>query len=147
MLKLNFGEGHSWSVNFNASGKTYEADSIVFSYSLKDKKLFPNAVSNGNPTPCSPRKLKQGRKISQWHWFIYLFIFSDTKTVTVTPHITEIGLDTCYSCKSTNVIENTSVNQTLWNVLIQAFVSNNSKSDNSKCTCRSTLHPYVYILN
>lgn len=52
---------------------------------------------------------------------------------TVKHLITEIGLNTCYSCKSNDIIEDKSVNQTLWNVLIQAFVANGTKSDNGTC--------------
>ncbi|KAM7417363.1 hypothetical protein PAMA_017154 [Pampus argenteus] len=100
VLKLNFGEGHSWSVNFTANGNMYEADSITFSYNLRDSTYFPKSVSN------------------------------ETASVTVKPHIKDVGLDTCYSCRSNEMIQTDSVNQTLWNVLIQAFVINGSKSEN-----------------
>ncbi|XP_074505487.1 lysosome-associated membrane glycoprotein 2 isoform X2 [Sebastes fasciatus] len=99
-LKLNFGEGHSWSVNFTISGEKYQADTITFSYNLSDATVFPSSTLN------------------------------DTATVAVKPQLPDIGLDTCYSCKSKETIEADSVNQTLWNVLIQAFVSNNSTSEN-----------------
>ncbi|KAM9357068.1 lysosome-associated membrane glycoprotein 2 [Symphorus nematophorus] len=99
MLKLDFGEGHSWSVNFTLKDKVYQADSITLSYSLSDAKLFPNSVSNG------------------------------TATVNVVPHITDVGMDTCYSCRSNHMIETESVNQTLWNVLIQAFITTGNKSE------------------
>ncbi|XP_068181297.1 lysosome-associated membrane glycoprotein 2 isoform X2 [Antennarius striatus] len=99
-LKLDFGDGHSWSINFTRSGKIYQADTIVFSYNLNDTKLFPNSTSN------------------------------ETATVTVKPHIINVGVDTCYSCKSDDLIEADMVSQTLSNVLIQAFVSGGSKSDN-----------------
>ncbi|XP_054452945.1 lysosome-associated membrane glycoprotein 2 isoform X2 [Anoplopoma fimbria] len=100
MLKLNFGEGHSWSVNFAINGKVYQADTITFSYNLSDKTKFPNSASNG------------------------------TVTVSVKPHVGDVGLDTCYSCKSKETIEAESVNQTLWDVHIQAFVSDNIISEN-----------------
>ncbi|XP_070818432.1 lysosome-associated membrane glycoprotein 2 isoform X2 [Chaetodon trifascialis] len=99
VLKLNFGEGHSWSINFTVNGKMYQADYITFSYNLSDTTRFPGSVSN------------------------------ETTSVTVKPHITDVDMDTCYSCKSNDMIENDLVNQTLWNVLIQAFVSNGSKSE------------------
>ncbi|XP_027133318.1 lysosome-associated membrane glycoprotein 2 isoform X1 [Larimichthys crocea] len=99
MLKLDFGEGHSWSMNFTVSGEAYQADVIAFSYNLGDKTTFPNSASNA------------------------------TSTVSMKPHITGVTMDTCYSCKSNVMFESNSVNQTLWNVLIQAFVSNGSKSD------------------
>ncbi|KAM6952787.1 lysosome-associated membrane glycoprotein 2 isoform 2-T2 [Lycodopsis pacificus] len=99
-LKLNFGKGHSWSVNFSIKGKTYQADIITFSYNLSDTAVFPKSVVN------------------------------DTLTVSVKLHIADVVVDTCYSCKSKDMIEAESVNQTLWNVLIQAFVINNSTSEN-----------------
>ncbi|XP_068447890.1 lysosome-associated membrane glycoprotein 2 isoform X2 [Clinocottus analis] len=99
-LKLNFGEGHSWSVNFTSNGKQYQADIITFSYNLSDTTVFPNSVVN------------------------------DTATVIAKPQITIVDVDTCYSCRSKETLEADSVNQTLWDVLIQAFVSNNSKSEN-----------------
>lgn len=61
--------------------------------------------------------------------------------MTVKPHITDVGLDTCYSCNSKDMIEGDSVNQTLWNVLIQAFVTNGSKSEQSKCRCSVPSRP------
>lgn len=56
------------------------------------------------------------------------------------PHITDVTMDTCYSCKSNDMIEADLVNQTLWNVLIQAFVNNGSKSEKCKCGCSITSH-------
>ncbi|KAM8909009.1 lysosome-associated membrane glycoprotein 2 isoform 2-T2 [Spinachia spinachia] len=100
MLKLNFGEGHSWSVNFTANGNMYDADTITFSYNLSDATVFPDSISN------------------------------DTRNVTAKAQITKVGIDTCYSCRSVDTIESAPVNQTLWDVLIQAFVSSNSTSEN-----------------
>ncbi|XP_061642561.1 lysosome-associated membrane glycoprotein 2 isoform X1 [Phyllopteryx taeniolatus] len=107
-LKLNFGAGHSWSMNFSVSGNTYQADSITFAYNLSDATVFPKSAS------------------------------TDTLSVTVRPHITDVGMDTCYSCKSKETIQSDSVNQTLWNVLIQAFVSNGTHSENLT-TCAADL--------
>ncbi|XP_074530001.1 lysosome-associated membrane glycoprotein 2 isoform X1 [Halichoeres trimaculatus] len=90
--------GHSWSVNFTLDGEKYQADLITFSYDLSDKTNFPDAESN------------------------------DTLTITAKPEIKDVVKDTCYSCKSRDMIQSDAVNQTLWNVLMQAFVSNNSKS-------------------
>ncbi|KAI9544943.1 hypothetical protein NQZ68_040515 [Dissostichus eleginoides] len=101
-LKLNFGEGHSWSVSFTTEGKIYQVDTITFSYNLGDTSIFPNSKS------------------------------TETKTIYAKPQIKDVGVDTCYSCKSEDTYETDSVRQTLWNVLIQAFVINNSTSENSK---------------
>ncbi|XP_023253843.1 lysosome-associated membrane glycoprotein 2 [Seriola lalandi dorsalis] len=99
LLKLDFGDGHSFSVNFSMSGKMYQADFITVSFNLSDSSQFPDSLSN------------------------------ETVSVTVKPQITNVGVDTCYSCKSEDVIRADFVNMTLWNVLIQAFVSNGSKSE------------------
>ncbi|KAJ4945870.1 hypothetical protein JOQ06_023548 [Pogonophryne albipinna] len=99
-LKLNFGEGHSWSVNFTTEGKIYQVDTITFSYNLSDASIFPNSTS------------------------------TETTTIYVKPQIKNVGVDTCYSCKSEDTYKTDSVRQTLWNVLIQAFVINNSTSEN-----------------
>ncbi|CAJ1058894.1 lysosome-associated membrane glycoprotein 2 isoform X1 [Xyrichtys novacula] len=100
--------GHTWSVNFTLSGEKYQADIITFSYSLSDKAVFPDASSN------------------------------DTMTVTFKPEITDVVKDTCYSCKSRDTIQSDMVNQTLWNVLMQAFVSNGSKSERIT-SCRADI--------
>ncbi|XP_061691124.1 lysosome-associated membrane glycoprotein 2 isoform X3 [Syngnathoides biaculeatus] len=107
-LKLNFGAGHSWTVNFSVSGNAYRADSVTFSYNLSDATVFPKSAS------------------------------TDTLSVTVRPHITDVSMGTCYSCKSQETIRSDSVNQTLWNVLIQAFVSNGTQSENLT-TCAADL--------
>ncbi|XP_077387990.1 lysosome-associated membrane glycoprotein 2 isoform X3 [Festucalex cinctus] len=99
-LKLNFGAGHSWSMNFTLNGRTYQADSITFSYNLNDSTIFPKST------------------------------LTDTLSVSVRPHITDVSTDTSYSCKSKETIQSDSVNQTLWNVLIQAFISNGTQSKN-----------------
>nr|XP_057932581.1 lysosome-associated membrane glycoprotein 2 isoform X2 [Doryrhamphus excisus] len=107
-LLLNFGAGHSWSVKFTANGNVYQADSITFTYNLSDSTIFPKSVSN------------------------------ETVSVTARPHITDVGMDTCYSCNSKETIQAESVNQTLWNMLIQAFVSNGTQSKNLT-TCAADL--------
>ncbi|KAJ8014794.1 hypothetical protein DPEC_G00019450 [Dallia pectoralis] len=99
-LKLNFGEGHSWVINFTKTGTTYQADAIVFAYNLSDTSLFPGSASN------------------------------ETKSVTVTPTISKVGVDTYYACKSQMVLKEKSVNQTLYDVALQAFVTNGSKGEN-----------------
>uniref|UniRef100_A0A3P9HWJ4 Lysosomal-associated membrane protein 2 n=1 Tax=Oryzias latipes TaxID=8090 RepID=A0A3P9HWJ4_ORYLA len=91
-LKLEFGDGHYWSVNFTLSEDNYQADTITFSYDLKDVQLFPNSASD------------------------------EIVTVTQKAHISEIDLNTCYSCKSQDIVQAEGTTMTLWNVLIQAFI-------------------------
>ncbi|KAM9513843.1 LOW QUALITY PROTEIN: lysosome-associated membrane glycoprotein 2-like [Salvelinus alpinus] len=98
-LKLGFGDGHSWVVEFTKDNKTYQVDSIVFTYNLNDSSIFTNSTSN------------------------------ETRSVTAKPSITNVVVDTYYSCKSENVQRVESVTQTLYDVTLQAFVTNGSKSD------------------
>ncbi|XP_041652742.1 lysosome-associated membrane glycoprotein 2 isoform X1 [Cheilinus undulatus] len=91
--------GHTWSVSFTSDGAKYQADSVTFSYNLSDKTTFPGAASN------------------------------ETLSLTVKPEINDVTEGTCYSCKSRDTIVSELVNQTLWNVLMQAFVVNGSKSE------------------
>ncbi|KAM6923425.1 lysosome-associated membrane glycoprotein 2 [Xenentodon cancila] len=97
-LTLKFGDGHSWSMDFSQKDTFYQADLVTFTYNLSDSTNFPNSASN------------------------------ETVNVTGKPQITNVAQDTCYSCKSTDVIEAQMVSMTLWNVLVQAFVINGSKS-------------------
>ncbi|XP_041705191.1 lysosome-associated membrane glycoprotein 2 isoform X2 [Coregonus clupeaformis] len=98
-LQLGFGDGHSWAVKFTKDTKTYQVDAIVFTYNLNDSSVFPNSTSN------------------------------ETKSVMVKPTITNVGVDTYYSCKSKVLLKVESVTQTLYDVALQAFVTNGSKSD------------------
>ncbi|CAI5652616.1 unnamed protein product [Oreochromis niloticus] len=98
MLMLNFGAGHSFTMSFSKIGEGYEADVYGFTYNLGDPVHFPNSKSKGTPTATGVLDIKN------------------------------IGMDTCYSCKSEDLIESGDVNITLWDVLIQAFISDGNKS-------------------
>lgn len=65
----------------------------------------------------------------------------ETTTIYVKPQIKDVGVNTCYSCKSEDTYETDLVRQTMWNVLIQAFVINNSTTENSKY--RLTFQGYI----
>ncbi|CAL8263793.1 unnamed protein product [Lota lota] len=102
-LHLSFGKGHSWAMSFSKGAETYQADSITFAFNLADSSFFPNATSN------------------------------ETVTVNVTmKDLSKASIGTCYSCKSQDLIQEGGVSQTLWNVLIQAFVANGTKSKEGK---------------
>lgn len=51
--------------------------------------------------------------------------------------ITVVELNTCYSCKSSEMISADQVNMTLSDVLIQAFVFNGNVSENGEYRCLS----------
>lgn len=62
------------------------------------------------------------------------FILLGTASVKVNPEITNVGIDTYYSCTTQETLTGNMVNQTLWNVIIQAFVNNGSLSKNGMYT-------------
>ncbi|XP_027864132.1 lysosome-associated membrane glycoprotein 2 isoform X1 [Xiphophorus couchianus] len=113
ILKLSFPDGHSWSVNFSLKDKSYQAENITFVYNLNDSKVFPGSSSN------------------------------ETVTVTTKPDITDVGVNTCYSCKSEDtLIASPLANMTLSDVLIQAFILNGTKSENlTTCSADKPVTP------
>ncbi|XP_024139361.1 lysosome-associated membrane glycoprotein 2 isoform X3 [Oryzias melastigma] len=107
-LKLKFGDGHFWSVNFTLNENSYQADVITFSYNLNDLNTFPNSASN------------------------------EILTVTQKPQMSEIDLNTCYFCKSQDVVQAGETTMTLWDVLIQAFITKGTPSqDMTLCAADS----------
>ncbi|XP_064185322.1 lysosome-associated membrane glycoprotein 2 isoform X2 [Anguilla rostrata] len=111
-LELRFGKGHSWTIKFTKENKTYNAHDIVFTYNLTDDSIFKNASSN------------------------------ETKSVTFTQPISDVSMDTYYSCKSEDTMEKGLVVQTLWNVSMQAFIINGTKSDkDTVCAMDRTTTP------
>ncbi|KAJ8351210.1 hypothetical protein SKAU_G00226860 [Synaphobranchus kaupii] len=98
-LNIRFGKGHSWNISFTKKNETYNGHKNVFTYNLTDDSIFKNASSN------------------------------ETKSVTFNPSISNVVMDTYYSCKSEDTMTKDLVIQTLWNVTLQAFIINGSKSD------------------
>lgn len=139
MLKIHFGKGHSWSMNFQKKEKTYQAESIVFVYSLSDSEYFPNSQSNGNLHSSQRRPVGDTWVVLKVPCFFYVL---GTLKATVKPKITDVGLDTNYLCKSKETLAAAWVKQTLWNVHIQAFVSNGTLSAKRKCPQLSTLSTF-----
>ncbi|KAI1241644.1 hypothetical protein IHE44_0005128 [Lamprotornis superbus] len=45
VLVLNFGAGHSLSLNFSESADKYQVEELVFHYNLSDATLFPNSTA------------------------------------------------------------------------------------------------------
>uniref|UniRef100_A0A3P9P7X4 Lysosomal-associated membrane protein 2 n=1 Tax=Poecilia reticulata TaxID=8081 RepID=A0A3P9P7X4_POERE len=107
ILKLSFPDGHSWSVDFSLKDESYQADTMTFVYNLNDSKVFPDSSSN------------------------------ETITVKTKPDITDVGMNTSYSCKSKDtLVASLRANMTLSDVLIQAFIVSGNRSKNLT-TCRA----------
>ncbi|NXC02367.1 LAMP1 protein, partial [Orthonyx spaldingii] len=49
-LVLDFGAGHSLSLNFSESADKYQVEELVFHYNLSDATLFPNSSAGGAKT-------------------------------------------------------------------------------------------------
>ncbi|NXO23366.1 LAMP1 protein, partial [Cisticola juncidis] len=50
ILVLDFGAGHSLSLNFSESADNYQVEELVFHYNLSDATLFPNSSTGGMKT-------------------------------------------------------------------------------------------------
>uniref|UniRef100_A0A8C5PVF2 Lysosomal associated membrane protein 2 n=1 Tax=Leptobrachium leishanense TaxID=445787 RepID=A0A8C5PVF2_9ANUR len=47
LLWVNFGNGHSWSLNFTKTNITYRGDVLTFTYNLSDTTYFKDALKGG----------------------------------------------------------------------------------------------------
>lgn len=52
VLVLDFGAGHSLSLNFSESADKYQVEEFVFHYNLSDATLFPNSSAGKMKTSC-----------------------------------------------------------------------------------------------
>lgn len=48
LLAVQFGEGHSWSINITKNNETYQGDFITLTYNTNDTAVFPDAKRKGN---------------------------------------------------------------------------------------------------
>nr|XP_009670273.1 PREDICTED: lysosome-associated membrane glycoprotein 2 isoform X3 [Struthio camelus australis] len=104
LLAVQFGEGHSWSVNFTKTNETYQADFITFTYNTNDTVVFPDAKRKGPIT----------------------IVVKDT--------MHPVQLNNVFVCHNTDSIEGENVTQFFWNLTLQAFVQNGTIGKNeSRC--------------
>ncbi|XP_068553415.1 lysosome-associated membrane glycoprotein 2 isoform X2 [Anas acuta] len=94
LLAVQFGGGHSWSVNFTETNETYQADFIVFTYNTNDAAVFPDAKRKG------------------------------LVTVVVKDSMHPIQLNNVFVCHHTTSFEAENVTQFVWNITMQPFVQN-----------------------
>ncbi|CAH2315347.1 lysosome-associated membrane glyco 2 isoform X2 [Pelobates cultripes] len=47
LLLVNFGNGHSWSLNFTKNSTMYSGDILNFTYNTNDSTFFPDALKQG----------------------------------------------------------------------------------------------------
>ncbi|NXL83777.1 LAMP2 protein, partial [Alectura lathami] len=98
LLAVQFGDGHSWSVNFTENNETYQADFITFTYNTNDTGVFPDAKRKG------------------------------PVTIVVKDRMHPIQLNNVFVCHHTTSFEAENVTQFFWNVTMQPFVQNGTIS-------------------
>ncbi|NXS39113.1 LAMP2 protein, partial [Balaeniceps rex] len=104
LLAVQFGEGHSWSINFTKTNETYQGDFITFTYNTNDTAVFPDAKRKGPIT----------------------IVVKDT--------MHPVQLNNVFVCHNTDFFEAENVTQIFWNVTVQAFVQNGTVSKKeSRC--------------
>ncbi|XP_074771740.1 lysosome-associated membrane glycoprotein 2 isoform X3 [Athene noctua] len=94
LLAVQFGEGHSWSINFTKTNETYQGDFITFTYNTNDTAVFPDAKRRGPIT----------------------IVVKDT--------MRPVQLNNVFVCHNTDSFDAENVTQIFWNVTVQAFVEN-----------------------
>ncbi|NWV74010.1 LAMP1 protein, partial [Dasyornis broadbenti] len=103
VLVLDFGAGHSLSLNFSESADKYQVEELVFLYNLSDATLFPNST-------------------------VYLFT-GGMKTVSHRS-IIQAHTGTKYRCINSKHINMKNVNVTFSNVTLEAYLTNGTFSVN-----------------
>ncbi|XP_021404164.2 lysosome-associated membrane glycoprotein 2 isoform X1 [Lonchura striata] len=104
LVAVQFGEGHSWSINITKNNETYQGDFITLTYNTNDTAVFPDAKRKG------------------------------PITVLVRDPSRPIQLNTVFVCHNSFVIEAENTTQIFWNVTMQAFVQNGTVSKKeSRC--------------
>ncbi|NXP22022.1 LAMP2 protein, partial [Scytalopus superciliaris] len=105
VVAVQFGEGHSWSINSTKNNETYQGDFITFIYNTNDTAVFPDAKRKG------------------------------LVTVVVRDPSPPTQLDSVYVCHNSVSIEAENVTQIFWNVTVQPFVQNGTVSKKeSRCS-------------
>ncbi|NP_001384685.1 lysosome-associated membrane glycoprotein 2 precursor [Gallus gallus] len=104
LLAVQFGDGHSWSINFTKNNETYRAEFITFTYNTNDTAVFPDARRQG------------------------------PVTIVVKDAMHPIQLNNVFVCHHTTSLEAENVTQIFWNVTMQPFVQNGTISKKeSRC--------------
>ncbi|NXE86861.1 LAMP2 protein, partial [Menura novaehollandiae] len=104
LVAVQFGKGHSWSINFTKNNETYQGDILTLTYNTNDTTVFPDAKRKG------------------------------PVTVFVKDTLYPVQLNTVFVCHASYPLEAENVTQIFWNVSVQAFVQNGTVSKKeSRC--------------
>ncbi|XP_068950183.1 lysosome-associated membrane glycoprotein 1 [Petaurus breviceps papuanus] len=103
-LVIGFGEGHTLTMNFTRTAKSYQVQLLSFTFNLSDGHFFPNASTSSKE----------------------MSVESKTDI--------QADIDKKYRCISSNQITMNNVTVTLSDVTIQAYLSNNNFSkEETRC--------------
>ncbi|XP_069842786.1 lysosome-associated membrane glycoprotein 2 isoform X3 [Dendropsophus ebraccatus] len=104
LLKVNFGNNHTWSVNFTNNNTVYNINVIVFTYNTNDSNLFPDAQrkgllttvkSVGEPVPinetytCLNEEVVFTENVVQVYWNVSLLAYAQDVTLKKEFHCSE----------------------------------------------------------
>ncbi|NXD30373.1 LAMP2 protein, partial [Spelaeornis formosus] len=104
-VAVQFGEGHSWSINITKNNETYQGDFITLTYNTNDTAVFPDGKRKG------------------------------PVTILVKDPLHPVQLNTVFVCHNSYLIEAENVVQIFWNVTVQAFIENGTVSKKeSRCS-------------
>ncbi|XP_056396010.1 lysosome-associated membrane glycoprotein 2 isoform X2 [Hyla sarda] len=97
LLVVNFGNNHTWSVNFTKNSTVYSIDVIVFTYNTNDSALFPDAKikgvfntvrSIGESVPinetyiCLHEEVLSTENVTQVYWNVSLLAYAQDVSLT-----------------------------------------------------------------
>lgn len=101
---------HSLGINFTTVNAQYHVDELVFTYDLSDKTLFPNASE------------------------------SEKKSVSTNTSSMSANLNSVYHCRHPHFLSLENVNVTFYDVMLEAYMSNNTFSKN-ETICKEDVAP------
>lgn len=136
LLVLDFGAGHSLSLNFSELADKYQVEELVFHYNLSDATLFHNSTAGKMKTSCSycitlPDVVILTCFCKYFYILMQCNLFIGVKTVSHKT-IIQAYMGTKYRCISSKQVSMKNVNVTFSNVTLEAYLTNGTFSMNSR---------------
>lgn len=135
LLVLDFGAGHSLSLNFSELADKYQVEELVFHYNLSDATLFHNSTAGKMKTSCSYCITLPDVILTCFCKYFYILmqcnLFIGVKTVSHKT-IIQAYMGTKYRCISSKQVSMKNVNVTFSNVTLEAYLTNGTFSMNSR---------------
>ncbi|XP_075040485.1 lysosome-associated membrane glycoprotein 2 isoform X3 [Mixophyes fleayi] len=101
LLRVNFGNNHTWSLNFTRNDTVYSGDVLIFTYNTNDTTLFPDAKRKGlltsttsffDPIPlnatykCFHDEIVVAQNVTQVYWNVTLQAYAQNATLSREVH-------------------------------------------------------------